>query len=167
MGNIFLENSYSKYGEETSPRLFFKWSKLSISLDQQSETLCSLFLLYFQVVVYWKILKLRCGPLALILHKAFLKTQEEVSLPHFSTSRKIFVMLYSVNWPNLNAWLSLLLEIRNTGWYFYRNCLLPSLCCHKFWNWPYLSYQTVFLHEIKSYGKSLNILRAKGAFQMK
>ena len=34
MGNIFLEKSYTKCGEETIPRLFPKNSKLSVSLDQ-------------------------------------------------------------------------------------------------------------------------------------
>ena len=34
MRNIFLENSYKKCGEETSPRPFSKKLKLSISLDQ-------------------------------------------------------------------------------------------------------------------------------------
>ena len=33
MGNIFLEKSYPKCGEETIPRPFSKKSKLSISLD--------------------------------------------------------------------------------------------------------------------------------------
>ena len=30
MINIFIEKSYSKYGGETSPRLYFKKSKLSL-----------------------------------------------------------------------------------------------------------------------------------------
>ena len=34
MRNIFLENSYTKYGGETSPRPFSEKLKLSISLDQ-------------------------------------------------------------------------------------------------------------------------------------
>ena len=46
MKNIFLEKSYTKYGGETSPRLFTKKLKLTISLDQRSKTLCSLLLLY-------------------------------------------------------------------------------------------------------------------------
>ena len=37
--NTFLENSYSKCSEEISRRLFFKKSKISISLDQESEIL--------------------------------------------------------------------------------------------------------------------------------
>ena len=46
MRNIFLEKSYKKCGEETSPRPFSEKLKLSISLDQQSKVLYSLFLLY-------------------------------------------------------------------------------------------------------------------------
>ena len=39
MRNIFLENSYTKYGVKASPRPFHKIQKLSISLDQRSEIL--------------------------------------------------------------------------------------------------------------------------------
>ena len=52
MTNIFPEKSCTKCGGKASPRTFHKKSKLSISLDQQSETLQSLFLLYVQVEVY-------------------------------------------------------------------------------------------------------------------
>ena len=36
-----------------------------------------------------------------------------VSQPHFmyDLSRKMFLMLYSINWPNFVVWLSLLLEV--------------------------------------------------------
>ena len=43
MRNILLEKSCTKYGGETSLGPLFKKSKLSIPLDQQSETLHSLF----------------------------------------------------------------------------------------------------------------------------
>ena len=33
MTKMFLEKSYAKYGEETSPRLFLETLKLSISLE--------------------------------------------------------------------------------------------------------------------------------------
>ena len=39
MRNIFLEKSYTKCSTETSPKSFYKKSKISISLDQQSEML--------------------------------------------------------------------------------------------------------------------------------
>ena len=44
--NIFLGKAYSRCGGKASPGLFSKKSKLNISLDQQSEMLYSLFLLY-------------------------------------------------------------------------------------------------------------------------
>ena len=37
MKKIYLEKSYTKCGREICPRAFYKESKLSISLDQQSE----------------------------------------------------------------------------------------------------------------------------------
>ena len=44
--NIFLEKPHTKYREETSPRPFPEKLKLSISLDQWSKVLYSLFSLY-------------------------------------------------------------------------------------------------------------------------
>ena len=60
--NILLGKWHSKYGGKTSPWPFFlkKRTKLSISADQQSRALYSLFLLYVQVEGYGNILKLRC-----------------------------------------------------------------------------------------------------------
>ena len=49
MRNIFLEKSYTKCGGKTSPRPFSKISKSGISLDQKSEILHNLLLLYIQV----------------------------------------------------------------------------------------------------------------------
>ena len=46
MRNIILEKSFTKCGQNASARPFSKKSKLSISLDQQSEILYSLFIQY-------------------------------------------------------------------------------------------------------------------------
>ena len=46
MRNIFLEKRYRECGGETGPRPFSEKLKLSISLDQYSKVLYSLFLLY-------------------------------------------------------------------------------------------------------------------------
>ena len=54
--NIFLEKSYKKCVAETSPKLFSEKLKLSISLDQWSKVLYSLFLLYAKlraIEIYW------------------------------------------------------------------------------------------------------------------
>ena len=45
MRNTFFENSYTKGRGETTPRPFSRKLKLSISLNQQSKVLYSLFLL--------------------------------------------------------------------------------------------------------------------------
>ena len=83
--NIFLGKSYTKYGGDTLPRPFSKKSQLSISLDQQSKVLCSLFL-YAKLKTIKIHLNLVADPL-LSPHKAFLKKTkrglELVSLPHF------------------------------------------------------------------------------------
>ena len=56
MKNIFLEKSYAKCDEETSPRLFSEKLKLSISLDQESKVSYNLFLMYTKakaIKIYW------------------------------------------------------------------------------------------------------------------
>ena len=60
MRNIFLEKAYTECGGEASLRHFSEKSKLSISLDQQSEMLYSLLLLYAQVKLYQNISKTSC-----------------------------------------------------------------------------------------------------------
>ena len=85
---IFLKKPCPKCGGGTNSRLFFKKSKLTISLDQQSEVSYSLFSLYVQVEDYQNILKLRFQQLALTSCKAFLKNKNRsgTSLPvSFST----------------------------------------------------------------------------------
>ena len=47
--NIFLEKSYTKCGGQTSSRTFSEKLKLSISLDQKSKVLYSLFLFYVKL----------------------------------------------------------------------------------------------------------------------
>ena len=116
MRNIFPEKPYTKCGEEVSPRLFYKKSKFSIPLDQLSEMLWRLFLLYGQVDVYQNILKLRWWPLAFTLCKVFLKHKKRsrTSLPTSFLHgfwRKIFLTLYFRNWTNFIGWLPLHLEI--------------------------------------------------------
>ena len=56
MRNIFLEKSYTKCDGETSSRPCSEKLKLSISLDQESKVLHSLFLLYAMlsaIETYW------------------------------------------------------------------------------------------------------------------
>ena len=64
MGNIFLRKSYTKCGHETISRPFYKEPNLTISHDQGSKTLYSLFSLSVQIEGYQNILKTSCQPLA-------------------------------------------------------------------------------------------------------
>ena len=57
--NIFLEKSYRKCGGKASPRPFYKKSKLSITLNKQSEMLQRLILLNVLMEVCENILKLK------------------------------------------------------------------------------------------------------------
>ena len=69
-----------------------------------------------------------------------------VSPAHFvyDFSTKMFLMLYSINWPNFIAFTSW-----DIGQYVYCNCLLTRLWRHKFQNQPDLSNQSVFIHDQK------------------
>ena len=71
MRNICLEKSYTKFGGETSRRLFPKKLKLSISLDQLFKVFYRLFFIVCQAEGYQNILKLSCRPLPLTSIKAF------------------------------------------------------------------------------------------------
>ena len=69
-----------------------------------------------QIKDYRDMLKLSCRPVAFTSYKAYLKPKhgpELVSLAHFlhDFSRKIFILLYSITWPNFNVCLPLLREI--------------------------------------------------------
>ena len=72
----------------------------------------SLFWLY-QVEGYRNILKLSCRLLAFSSYYALERGLELVSVPHVLHNfwRKIFLLLYSINWPSLIVWLPLLHEI--------------------------------------------------------
>ena len=74
--NIFLQKLCRKCGVETIPRLFFKKSNLTISLDQQSKVSYSLFFIAYQGKGYRNIVKLSCRSLAFTTYKAFLKNKK-------------------------------------------------------------------------------------------
>ena len=65
--NIFVKNYTQNAIEILFPVPFLKKTKLSISMDQYSKVLFSLFLLYANQ----NILKLSCRPLAFTSYKAF------------------------------------------------------------------------------------------------
>ena len=142
---------------------------MSIPLDQQSEVLYSLFLLFVQVEDHQIILKPRCWPLAFTSLKFFFLKKKRslglVSLPHFLHYFwiELFLILYYINRPNFFVWLPLFLEI------------LDNMCISivsrsvksSILKLTLLSYQGVFLHDQKRQDKNLNILKAERNFKMK
>ena len=118
MRNIFLEKSYTKYGGKTSPRSFSEKLKLCISLDQYSNVLYSLFLLHTKlraIEIYWS----KAADHFPLPHLKLFKTKktknslELVSLHYFLHNfwRKIFFLIYFINWSAFIVRLSLLHEI--------------------------------------------------------
>ena len=113
--NNFLQKSCRKWGRETSSRpLFvflrsFKWGKSEWSGVGKCWTSPELGIQWketvFKTSYYW---------FKDMLNFTFLeKSFEIVSAPYFlyDFSRKMSLMLYSINWPNFIVWLILLLEI--------------------------------------------------------
>ena len=138
MRNIFLEKSYRKCGGETIPRPFSKTSKFRISLNQYSKVLYILFLFFAKLRTIETDSNLAADHLLLPHIKLFQKTKrglELVSLPHFLHDfwRKIFLLLYFINWPSFIAWLILLREILGNQHVYYI-CLLTRLWHHDFLN---------------------------------
>ena len=85
---------------------------------------------------------------------------ELVSPPHFVYDflREVFLMLYSINWPNFIVWLPLLLEV--IRYYLYYNYLFPSYVVIYF----EINFEISYMAKSR---QNLNILRTKSAFNMK
>ena len=151
--NIFLDKSYTKYGEGTI-------LKLSLSLGQNYKVLYILFLLFCKL----RNIKIDWNKAADHLHlpqiNIFLKKTkrglELVSLPHFLHDfwRKIFLLLYTylAKFQCLVAFTSW-----DIGQYVYCNSLITRLWRNKFWDKFYLSNQVVFSTWLKFQDKNFNI----------
>ena len=114
--NIILQKSCRKWGRETSSSLCFvlqknftlgkiKWSTAWFHYISIAPKLAYNKNKLFKILHYWS---------RDIFHFDFLdKGLETVCSPHFiyDFPTKVFLMLYSINWPNFIVWLFLLLEI--------------------------------------------------------
>ena len=113
---IFLEKSYIKCGGETIHRPYSKKWKLSISLEKYSNVLCSFFIVCPSQGLS-KYVKIKLQTTCFYFISSFLKKTkrglELFPLPHFLQDfwRRIFLKLYSINWPDLIVWLSFFHEI--------------------------------------------------------
>ena len=116
MKNIFLEKSTQNMMEKLVADPFLKnWNGAFLWINSlRFYTVC------FYCMPSWGLLKYIETKLQTILFYlilSFLKKIKKglglVSLPHFPHNfwRKIFLLLYSINWPSFIVWLPLLLEI--------------------------------------------------------
>ena len=163
---IFLEKSYIKCGGETIHRPYSKKWKLSISLEKYSNVLCSFFIVCPSQGLS-KYVKIKLQTTCFYFISSFLKKTkrglELFPLPHFLQDfwRRIFLKLYSINWPDLIVWLSFFHEILGNICIVIAcfqgcnviNCLFSRLWRRKSWNWSYLSYQPCFLYHQKRQDK--------------
>ena len=126
----------------------------------RSKVSYSLFLLYAKLRAinrYWS----QAADHLLIPHvKLFLKIKrgrELVSLPHFLHDfwRKIFILLYSMNWPNFIVWLPYFVR-------YWATCVLQLFVNQVVTSWTLKS--TLWP---KRKDKKLNIFRTKRNFKMK
>ena len=115
MNNVFLQKSCTNYGGESNSRTFL-W-KVKIEHISWS-TIWNIIKFVFIALSCWDLpICIKTADHLLSPHiKLFQKTKRGltlVSVPHFfhEFRRKVFFTFYFHNWPNLIAWLRLLLEI--------------------------------------------------------
>ena len=129
MENIFVEKLFKKCDRETFPRHISG----SIVLHRS-------FLLYIKLRAIG-IVQTTCFYSIQSFFKKD-KKKSATSLPALFCAwflKKIFLLVYSINWSNFILWLSLLCEQ-----YMHCNCLLTSFRQHKFWNKTHPFYQAIF-----------------------
>ena len=122
--NIFLQKSCRKWGRETSLRphfTFCKKKKTFLIKKASTELKASCLKVSFNIfrwsstchTIKTNYKTLDYSSRDMLNFEFLVKSLGIVSPPHFvkDFSRKIFLMLYSVNWPNFIAWMLLPLEI--------------------------------------------------------
>ena len=92
---------------------------------------------------------------------------ELVSLFHFLHNfwKKIFLLLYSIIWPNSIVWLPLLWEIFGNMYAICMQLSVNQVATSGILKLTYLSNHTVVPKWPKSRGKNLNILKPKKVFR--
>ena len=142
---------------------------MSISLDQLSNVLYSLFLLYAKNEDYQNILKLSCGPLFFTSYNAFLKKLrclELASLPHFLMIFEEKYFSFYILLPDEISLSDGLCFVR-----YWAICALQLFFYQVVTPWilkPTLSFwSSRFSTRPKSQDKNLNILTTKRVFKVK
>ena len=137
------------FGKSKCPAAWFHYTAIALKLAYNRNEL-------FKTLHYWSRDMLNFGFLD--------KGLGVVSPTHFvyDFSTKMFLMLYSINWPNFIVFSSWYI-----AQYVFCNYLLTRLWRHGFWNHSYHFNQAAFYTWTKSYDKNLNISRTKRTFKVK
>ena len=129
--DIFSQTWCEKLGSETTSRLriirskskwppvWFQYISIALNLAYSENK-------YYKTLHYW---------LKDILNFAFSEKGLGIGFPSdlvYDFSRKMFLILFSINWPNFLVRVSFISW--DIGQYMYCNCLFPRLWRHKFWN---------------------------------
>ena len=112
--NIFLQNLCGKWRRETSSSsLFIFFKKLNFRCKQVVSSLVSIYFDSPQLVKANCVKRYTIDPEISSIFYVSEKGLRLVSPPHFvhDFSRKMFLMLHPINWPNFIVWLPLLVEI--------------------------------------------------------
>ena len=168
--NFFLEKSCTKCGRgrEVGPRPNYKKALGHISGSTFWNVTKFAFTLVNSRFTKPKYIKAKVLTITFTLCKAFLKRKrglELVSLPHFLHDfwRKIFLMLYFINWPSFIAWFLLLLEM-------WGNICIVSICCPVYHVTNFEINRSFdikpFFYITKKSGQNENISRTKKAFNI-
>ena len=125
MGNILLKKSCKKWGREKVSDLFLSCKKALYNVKASAQHLS---INKFRYGSTWTFNKNFFYYFRLLIQKydqfRFCESVSDPYPPHFVYyfSIKIFLVLYSVNWPNFIVWLPLLLEILG-------NICIVIICC--------------------------------------
>ena len=162
--NIFIQKSFRKWGRETTfGPLFAFWKNFKWDKNKRSRYL-SFNIFWFPST--WHTIKTNCIKSGDKLNFDFLeKCLVIVFRPHcvYDFTRKIFLMLYLIIWPNVIVWLHLRPEI-------WGNICIAIVC---FSSCDDINFKILLIFLIKAfftwskYYKNLNMLRTKRDFKGK
>ena len=148
MKNIFLEKLYPKCVEEVSLRFFHKKSKLTISLDQQSENVINFILVECPIWVLPKYITSKVLTTCYYLTwMSFLKKKQIRN----KSAKLIVSMIFKYNYSSQDILFSNQILLPDCFYFlrYWTICVLQSFCCLVYDVISFEINQTILLHDQK------------------
>ena len=138
MRNISLQKSCSNKARKLVPSLFVFFKKALYELKTSGSTLVSICFCCPRLRHKIKTNCMKIQAIDLEICSIFKKGLGLVSPPYFvhDFARKIFFMIYSINWPNFFVWLPLLFEVSGNMIILILCWVINSEICLDFLNKP-------------------------------